>query len=75
MNRYNPLDPNNLSNPARFQKMQDEMDKEKLITEIVQDYEAGINVNSESYCAAVGLSAYCLSERNEIIKEVNRRIR
>jgi hypothetical protein len=75
MGRYNPLKPNNLSNPARFQMMQEELEKENLINQIVRDYEAGVNVNSDSYCAAVGLSDYPLSERNEIIKEVNRRIR
>jgi hypothetical protein len=75
MGRYNPLRPNDLSNPARFQMMQEEMEKEKLINEVVRDYEAGIDVNSESYCATVGLSSYPLNERNEIIREINRRIR
>lgn len=71
MNIFNPLS----NDPFSLSIKQHLLDKERMIKQLIKDYENGVDINDEDYLDEIDFfTDFSLAEQQEIIKEVNRRI-
>ena len=71
MNIFNPLS----NDPFSLSIKQHLLDKERMIKQLIKDYENGVDINDEDYLDEIDFfTDFSLTEQQEIIKEVNRRI-
>lgn len=71
MNIFNPLS----DDPFSLSIKQHLLDKERMIKQLIKDYENGVDINDEDYLDEIDFfTDFSLAEQQEIIKEVNRRI-
>ena len=71
MSIFNPLS----NDPFSLSIKQHLLDKERMIKQLIKDYEIGVDINDEDYLDEIDFfTDFSLAEQQEIIKEVNRRI-
>ena len=71
MSIFNPLS----NDPFSLSIKQHLLDKERMIKQLIKDYENGVDINDEDYLDEIDFfTDFSLAEQQEIIKEVNRRI-
>ena len=71
MSIFNPLS----NDPFSLSIKQHLLDKERMVKQLIKDYENGVDINDEDYLDGIDFfTDFSLAEQQEIIKEVNRRI-
>jgi hypothetical protein len=71
MSIFNPLS----NDPFSLSIKQHLLDKERMVKQLIKDYENGVDINDEDYLDEIDFfTDFSLAEQQEIIKEVNRRI-